>query len=74
MTCCFCNPRRPALHLLDFWRPAPKFCPRFAVSLALVSFALLAGHVPADEPRALDPRLVLERIAAEPEIVTPTGW
>jgi putative membrane-bound dehydrogenase-like protein len=58
---------------LDFWRPAPKFCPWFAVSLALVSFALLAGHVPADEPRALDPRLVLERIAAEPEIVTPTG-
>ena len=27
----------------------------------------------ADAPRLVDPRLVLERIAAEPEIVTPTG-
>src|SRR5262245_38636253 len=27
----------------------------------------------APPPRPVDPRLVLERIAAEPEIVTPTG-
>jgi putative membrane-bound dehydrogenase-like protein len=32
-----------------------------------------ADGPPPAPPRAVDPRLVLERVAAEPEIVTPTG-
>jgi putative membrane-bound dehydrogenase-like protein len=36
--------------------------------------AMTGGAAPAsDPPRSVDPRLVFERIAAEPEIVTPTG-
>ena len=40
------------------------------VSLAMVG---AMGAVPASPPRTLDSRLVFELIAAEPEIVTPTG-
>jgi putative membrane-bound dehydrogenase-like protein len=40
----------------------------------LFSAGLVAGDAPAAAPpRTIDRRLVLERIAAEPEIVTPTG-
>ena len=39
----------------------------------LVSCILIAPGAAADPPRPVNPRLVLERIAAEPEIVTPTG-
>ncbi len=44
-------------------------------SLDCVLSATMAGaDAPKPEPpRSLDPRLVFERIAAEPEIVTPTG-
>ncbi len=39
-----------------------------------VSFTFAGGAATASEPpRSVDPRLVFERIAAEPEIVTPTG-
>ncbi len=39
-----------------------------------VSITLTGADAPASEPpRSVDPRLVFERIAAEPEIVTPTG-
>ena len=41
-----------------------------AVSLAIVGATAAA---PASAPRTLDSRLVFELIAAEPEIVTPTG-
>jgi putative membrane-bound dehydrogenase-like protein len=38
------------------------------------SIMLTAGDATASEPpRSVDPRLVFDRIAAEPEIVTPTG-
>ena len=41
----------------------------------IVALLTQAGHdVPVSAPpRVLDPRLVFERIATEPEIVTPTG-
>jgi putative membrane-bound dehydrogenase-like protein len=39
-----------------------------------VSITLTGADAPAAEPpRSVDPRLLFERIAAEPEIVTPTG-
>jgi putative membrane-bound dehydrogenase-like protein len=41
--------------------------------LAVASVALAADASPPAPPRSLDSRLVFERIAAEPEIVTPTG-
>ncbi len=47
----------------------------FAVGLwvALLSTLAVESISKAEPPRSLDPRLVFERIAAEPEIVTPTG-
>jgi putative membrane-bound dehydrogenase-like protein len=47
----------------------------FALGLWIaVSFIMAGGSVPTPAPpRPLDPRLVFELIAAEPEIVTPTG-
>lgn len=41
--------------------------------LALGLFLVSLEHVPAAPPRSLDERLVIELVAAEPEIVTPTG-
>src|SRR5262245_19775639 len=39
-----------------------------------VSSVLAGGDGPASAPpRSIDPRLVFERVAGEPEIVTPTG-
>ena len=39
-----------------------------------ISFAMAGGSLSTfPPPRSLDSRLVFERIAAEPEIVTPTG-
>ncbi len=39
----------------------------------LLAGVLFASTTLADPPRPVDSRLVLERIAAEPELVTPTG-
>jgi putative membrane-bound dehydrogenase-like protein len=41
----------------------------------MAALSAIAGETPSTfpPPRSLDPRLVFERIAAEPEVVTPTG-
>jgi putative membrane-bound dehydrogenase-like protein len=39
----------------------------------IISWILIASGAAGGTPHTVDPRLVLERIAAEPEIVTPTG-
>jgi putative membrane-bound dehydrogenase-like protein len=44
----------------------------FILSVGL-SCAVLGTRAEAEPPRSLDPRRVFERIAAEPDIVTPTG-
>ena len=36
-------------------------------------FGLLAAEPAGEPPRSLDPRLTIQRFAAEPEIVTPVG-
>jgi putative membrane-bound dehydrogenase-like protein len=41
--------------------------------LACLILILLAPLAPADPPRTHDDRLVIERFAAEPDVVTPTG-
>ena len=41
--------------------------------IVVTSVTAGGGAAPSTPPRSLDPRLVFERIAAEPEIVTPTG-
>jgi putative membrane-bound dehydrogenase-like protein len=45
--------------------------PIFGLSLCLLTFLPAITH--ADTPVATDPRLVVELVAAEPDIVTPTG-
>ena len=41
--------------------------------IVVASLSVGGGAPSSAPPRSLDPRLVFERIAAEPEIVTPTG-
>lgn len=52
-------------------RPGNR-APQFALAI-LVACLLSPLSFAGDPPRSLDSRLVLERIAAEPELVTPTG-
>ncbi len=45
----------------------------FGLGIVVTSMLAIGGAPAATPPRLLDSRLIFERIAAEPEIVTPTG-
>lgn len=55
----------PLSIILNFRRPA--------ISSVVLIWLTMAARVQSAPPRSLDDRIVIELIAAEPEIVTPTG-